>query len=190
MKGKEGIFTKRFLHVTIPRRHPVAITSCLLMAAAALLRLGYYLPREMDLFTLLVQLLLPVLAACAFLLGMALGGRQAKAGVLTALVLGVAFFLIKATTFSPLHQALCTLLYLTVLALFSATLLGFLSTKKLLYPLFGLPLLFHIFVEDPGKYIFANPPVPVWDWLPEISVLCIMAGLLSLSVCLECTPEK
>lgn len=181
---------KQFLHVAIPRRHPAAIASCLLMAAAALLRLGYYLPRKMDLFTLLVQLLLPVLASCAFLLGMTMGGKRAKAGVLAALILGVTFFLIKATTFSPLHQALCTLLYLTVLALFSATLLGFLPTKKLLYPLFGLPLLFHIFVEDPGKYFFADPPVPVWDWLPEISVLCIMAGLLSLSVSLECSAGK
>ena len=181
---------KRYLRITIPRRHPAAILSSLLMAASALLRLLYYLPRQMDLFTLLVQLLLPVLAACAFLTGMALGGSRAKVGVLTALVLGVAFFLIKATTFTPLHQALCTLLYLAVLVLFSATLLGFLPTKKLLYPLFGLPLLFHIFVEDPGKYFFAEPPVPVWDWLPEISVLCIMAGLLSLSVSLACSAEK
>ncbi|MGN0977155.1 MAG: hypothetical protein ACI4PH_03785 [Faecousia sp.] len=181
---------KQYLRITIPRRHPAAILSCLLMAASALLRLFYYLPRELDLFTLLVQLLLPVLAACAFLTGMALGGSRTKAGVLTALVLGVAFFLIKATTFTPLHQALCTLLYLAVLVLFSATLMGFLPTKKLLYPLFGLPLLFHLFVEDPGKYFFAEPPVPVWDWLPEISVLCIMAGLLSLSVSLECSAEK
>ena len=63
--------------------------------------------------------------------------------------------------------------------------LGWLPTKKLLYPLFGLPLIYHLLVEDPGKYFFADPPVSVWDWLPELSVLCIMAGLLSLSVSLK-----
>lgn len=179
---------KPILRVTIPRRHPGTVLSCILMAAAALLRLAYYLPSKMDTFTLLVQLLLPVMAACAFLLGMTRQGSRAKAGVLTALILGVAFFIIKAFTFSPIHQALCTLLYLTVLLLFSATLLGFLPTKKLLYPLFGLPLVYHIFVEDTGKYFFARPPVPVWDWMPEISVLCIMAGLLSLSIALKAEP--
>lgn len=179
---------KPMLRITIPRRHPGTILSCVLMAAAALLRLAYYLPREMDLFTLLVQLLLPVLAAGAFLVGMTQPGNRAKAGVLAALILGVAFFIIKAFTFTPIHQALCTLLYLTVLVLFSATILGFLPTKKLLYPLFGLPLVYHIFVEDTGKYFFAQPPVPVWDWMPEISVLCIMAGLLSLSIALKTEP--
>lgn len=179
---------KRLLRVTIPRRHPGTILSCVLMAVSALLRLAYYLPKRMDAFILFVQLLLPVLAACAFLAGIALHGAWAKPGVLTALVLGVAFFIIKAFTFSPLHQVLCTILYLVVLLLFSATLLGFLPTKKLLYPLFGLPLAYHIFIEDSAKYVFAEPPVPVWDWMPEISVLCIMAGLLSLSIALKTKP--
>lgn len=174
---------KRYLSVTIPRRHPAAVLSCCLMALAGIARLVYYLPRENDPFTWVVQLALPVLAVCAFLVGMALGGNKAKAGVLIALVLGVVFFLAKATTFTPLHQALCTLLYLGVLVLFGGTLLGCLPTKKLLYPLFGLPLVYHILVEDTRKYFFSG--APVWDWLPEISVLAIMAGLLSLSVSLQ-----
>lgn len=176
---------KQTLLVTIPRRHPGVSLARGFMAAAALLRLVYYLPKHADPLLLWVHLVLPVMAAVLFLLGLALAGRWAKRGALGALVLGVAFFLIKAAAFTPLHRALCTLLYLTVLLLFSATLLGFLPTKKLLYPLFGLPLLYHILVEDTKKYFFANPPVPVWDWLPEISVLCIMTGLLSLSIALE-----
>ena len=108
-----------------------------------------------------------------------------KPGLLAALALGVTFFILKATTFTPLHRFLCTALYLGVLALFGGTVLGLLPTKKLLYPLFGLPLLVHLFIEDPPKYVFSG--VPVWDWLPEISVLCIMAGLLTLSIALEAT---
>lgn len=179
---------KKHLSVTIPRRHPGVTIACMFMTAAALLRLYYYLPREMSPLIFWVHLMMPVTAAVCFLAGIALGGKWSKPGVLTALVLGVGFFLIKAMTFTPIHRTLCTLLYLAVLVLFSATLLGYLPTKKLLYPLFGLPLIYHIFIEDTQKYFFADPPVPVIDWLPEISVLCIMAGLLSLSIALEAKP--
>jgi hypothetical protein len=79
-------------------------------------------------------------------------------------------------------------LYTLVLLLYSATVLGFLPSKKLLYPLFGLPLIYHIFVEDMKIYVLAKPPVPFVEWLPEISVLLIMAGLLSLSIAMKKKP--
>lgn len=173
------------MEVEILRNHPLALTACGFFAASALLRLWHYLPVEMTPGVFWVHLSLPVLAAFVFLAGMAVGGKWAKAAVILATVLGVVFFIIKSATFAPWHQALCTLLYLAVLVLFSATLLGLLPTKKLLYPLFGLPLVYHILVEDTQYYFFADPPVPVWDWMPEISVLCIMAGLLCLSVSLK-----
>jgi hypothetical protein len=40
-------------------------------------------------------------------------------------------------------------------------------------------------VEDLQLYVFAEPPVPYFEWLPEISVLLIMAGLLCVSLGLE-----
>ncbi|MBQ4043277.1 MAG: hypothetical protein IJD06_04700 [Clostridia bacterium] len=70
-------------------------------------------------------------------------------------------------------------MYLAVLVLYSLTVWGVIVTKKLLYPLFGLPLLYHIFVEDMQLYILADPRPPFTDWLPEISVLCIMGALFS-----------
>ena len=118
------------LSVRIPRRHWAAAVSCLFFAVSAALRLGYYLTRETDGFTLAVQLIMPVTAAAVFLAGMAAGGKWAKPAVMGATVLGVVFFLIKATAFTPVHQALCTVLYLGVLVLFCGTLLGLLPTKK------------------------------------------------------------
>lgn len=158
------------------------------MAASAALRLIYYLPKELEVGFLAVHVGLPVTAAVCFLAAVFLGRRFEKPGLLAALALGVAFFILKATTFTPLHRLLCTVLYLGVLVLFGGTVLGLLPTKKLLYPLFGLPLLVHLFIEDPQKYVFSG--VPFWDWLPEISVLCIMAGLLTLSIALEATKPK
>ena len=66
------------------------------------------------------------------------------------------------------------------------TVSGRIPTKKLLYPLFGLPLAFHLFVEDVKNYVI--PGAPLHAWLPEISVLMIMASLLCISVALE--PRK
>lgn len=175
---------KQYLNVTIPRRGWAVRAARGFMAAAALVRLAYYLPREMDAVTLWVHLVMPV-AAALFLAGTAVGGSWAKGAGIAAVAVGVVFFVIKATAFTPVHQTLCTILYLAVLVLFTLTVLGLLPTKKLLYPLFGLPLAYHLAVEDTQAYFFADPPVPVGEWMPEISVLCIMAALLCLSISLK-----
>ncbi len=177
---------KRQADLTIDRTHWGAKAACGFMALAALLRLWHYLPARPVGETLWLHLLLPTLAALCFLGGMAVGGKALKPGALAAVAFGVVFFILKARTFAPLHQALCTLLYCVVFVLFYGTVLGLIPTKKLLYPLFGLPLLYHIFVEDTKLYFFADPPVPVWDWMPELSVLSIMAGLFCLTFAMNC----
>ena len=159
--------------------------ACGFMALSAVIRLWHYLPQTMDSFTFWIHMLLPTMAMVLFVLMVPFGGKVGKTGAILATVLGVAFFIVKATTFEPLHQTLCTILYSAVLVLFCGTLLGLFPTKKLLYPLFSLPLIYHILVEDTQAYFFADPPVPVWYWMPEISVLCIMAGLLCLSIGLQ-----
>ncbi len=179
---------KKQMEVTIPTRHPATTVACLFFAVSAIVRLAHYLPSQMDALTLWVHVVMPVTAAILFLTGMILGGKYTKPAVIVATVLGVVFFIIKATSFAPVHQALCTVLYLAVLILFTSTVLGLLPTKKLLYPMFALPLAYHILVEDTQLYFFADPPVPVWEWMPEISVLCIMAGLLSISIAMETKP--
>lgn len=171
---------KRRLEVTISQKSPAVILSGVLMLLSAGVRLGYYLPRQNDGFTLWVLLWMPVAAAALYLAGLLLGGSRAKAGAIAATAVGVTFFILKALRFTPIHRNLCILLYCTVLCLFTATLLGLLPTKKLLYPLFGLPFLYHLLVEDPPAYLFSG--LPVREWMPEISVLCIMAALFSLSV--------
>ena len=169
----------------VDTRHWGAKAACLFMGLAALLRCWYYGAEQGKDGPLWLHLWLPLLAAVVFLLGMAAGSRWAKPASMVSVVLGVVFFILKAQTFAPLHKTLCTILYLAVLVLYYATVLGFLPTKKLLYPLFGLPLLYHIFVEDTRLYFFADPPVPVWHWLPELSVLCIMAGLFCLTFAMK-----
>ena len=176
---------KARMRVSIDTGHWGARAACGFMLFAAVLRGWYYVLETSAGVPLWLHLWLPVLAAAAFLAGMAAGDRWARPASMLSVVLGVVFFILKAQTFTPVHKILCTILYLAVLVLYNATVMGFLPTKKLLYPLFGLPLLYHIFVEDTKLYLFADPPVPVWHWLPEISVLCIMAGLFCLTFAMK-----
>ncbi len=164
---------------TLDRSHPGAIAASVIMALSAILRMWYYLSAPVDGFILSVRVALPVSAAVLLIAGNFLGGKRFCVPSCTAVALGVVFFIIKAAVdFDPLHQGLCTLLYITVLTVYTLAVTGIIPTTKLLFPLFGLPLAYHIIVEDTRFYFFADPPVPLWDWIPEISVLCIMAALL------------
>jgi len=165
------------MRVRINRKHPGAILAGCLMLISAILRIWYYADSMADAGTVFVHMILPVAAAASFLVGLIAAGRWWIPLSEAAVVLGVIFFIIKAFGFAPLHQSLCTLLYITVLVLYSLTVFGYLPTHKLLYPLFGLPFLYHLLVEDTRLYFFAYPPSPVRFWVPEISVLCIMAAL-------------
>jgi len=96
---------------------------------------------------------------------------------LTAPVAGfVVFFLYKALSFSGvLHTVLCSILYLAVLVFFLLTALGVLRTRIFLILLAGLPLLVHIIMDlsdYEGFFLF----------LPELSVLLLMASLLCLAL--------
>jgi hypothetical protein len=118
-------------------------------------------------------------------------GKRNIALTALSVLFGVVFFIVKAFTFeSTLHTSLCIVLYLAVLSLYSLTVFDVIRIKYLLYPLFALPLLYHIFVEDMQIYILAEPAVPFFEWLPEISVLCIMAALLCVSIAMQKTPKN
>ena len=88
----------------------------------------------------------------------------------------VVFFLYKALSFSGvLHTVLCSILYLAVLVFFLLTALGVLRTRIFLVLLAGLPLLVHIIMDlsdYEGFFLF----------LPELSVLLLMASLLCLAL--------
>ncbi len=165
------------------------LTSLGLMLLSSALRLVYYVREPFPFGVLLLHLVLPLGAAAAFICAVAFFGHVSALPTAAGVLLGVVFFALKAQDFAPLHQILCTILYLGVAVIYTLTVLGVIPTKRLLYPLFGLPLLYHVFVEDTQYYFFADPPVPFVEWLPEMSVLCIMAALLCASLGLRRADE-
>ena len=95
--------------------------------------------------------------------------------------MGVLFFVLKAQTFPPAQRWLCTALYAAVAVLYGLAMAG-LPIRRLLLPLFGLPLAYHLLVED---LLLAGPGYTAAQWVQEASVLCIMGALLAVSWAME-----
>lgn len=170
----------------IPKSSPAAKVSLGCMTAAGIIRILYFCLTPLTPYLFWIHLLLPLAAVVWFVFAVLRWGETEPRWTVISVFLGVLFFFVKSFTFATvLHTALCILLYLAVLTLYSLTIFGVIRTKYLLYPLFGLPLIYHIFVEDMQLYILADPPPPFVQWLPEISVLCIMASLLAVSFALR-----
>lgn len=131
---------------------------------------------------LTVHVVLPLCACAMFIVCLLLCSRRALWLSFFPLLAGVVFFILRATDFVWWHMILCTLLYLLVAALYGAAVFSLMPVKMLLVPLFGLPLLFHIFVQD---MILQRETMTASGWLQEGSVLCIMAGLLCVALAMR-----
>ena len=165
-------------------KKPWALTSMGFMLASVIIRLLYYIPEHLNGFDWWVYIGISGFASVWFVLALPVWGRKTLLPTCISVFGGVFYFIAKAFTFAHMwHTCLCICLYLAVLALYCLTVTGIIPTKKLLYPLFGLPLAFHMFFEDVKNYII--PTAPLWVMLPEISVLCIMAALLCCSIAMK-----
>ena len=168
------------------KKDPLVWLSCGLMAASFCARLWWALTEPgLGGGALLLHAVLPL--SCCLLYGLLLPlcGRRALWTTAVPALLGCVFFALKAQGFSPLHRGLCLLLYLAVAALYTLTVTGLLPTRRLLIPLFGLPLVYHLLVEDRNILRTAQPPLTLHQWLPEISVLLIMAALLCAALAIR-----
>lgn len=165
-------------------RHPCTVISMALMALSAILRCIYYPSAGLDFWGLLLYLILPVAAAVVYIAAILWKGSETLLPTCISVVGGVLFFYLKAFTFAHWwHTLLCCILYTAVLLLYTLTVAGVIRTKVLLYPLFGLPFLFHLLVEDPPKYWLSG--LPVFEWLPELSVLGIMLALFFIAIAMK-----
>ena len=168
-------------------RYYVEPKSGLIRAAVGLLTLSFTLrliwcvcfPEALTGAMVWTQAALPLFACALFVFTLLKCGKTRLWLTFFPAFLGVVFFIVKATGFVWWHQLLCTLLYLTVAALYGTAVFGLAPIRKLLIPLFGLPLLFHIFIED---LIINRTVYSIAGWLQEGSVLCIMAALLCISL--------
>ncbi len=171
------------IRYSVSRKNFFVWLSAALMALSALCRFfGYwgFWSNQTAQFNIF-QIALPILCNILFAVIVIYAGRRFFSLTFIPVMLGVMFFIIKAFGFdSILHTVLCICLYLAVAFIYTATVFGVIRTKWLLAPLFGLPLTVHIFVLDKDMFAPSGTAVPLDEWLPEMSVLCIMAALLCI----------
>lgn len=175
---------------TLEPRGKMTRLAVVCMMLSILVRVVYFSRVDMPPSYVLIHLGLPLVSAVIFWTVVEFFSREYLALTSLSVLVGVVFFVFRIFSLGlpTIHICLCLCLYTLVLVLFTLTVFGVIPTKKLLYPLFGLPLFYHIFIEDMKNYVLAEPSVPFVHWLPEISVLLIMAGLLCLSIAMKKKP--
>lgn len=161
-----------------------------LMLASAAVRLAWFCLAHgagADAYTAVVHLTVPLLS-CVLLAAFILRGALRLCTLPVGL--GCLFFVLKALSFpSRVHTVLCCILYTLVFVLYAATAFGLLRTRMPLGLVFTLPLLYHIFVDDLAKLRAPMPPTLV-EWMPELSVLLIMAALAVAAWSMRRIPPK
>lgn len=139
----------------------------------------------------LLQIALPVVSALLYIICVWLMGKHALWISFVPVVLGAVFFIVKSLSFeNNLHMILCILLYIAVIALYFCTVFGILRTKWILVLLFGLPFLYHIFVEDLAALRNTETPVSFAAGMQEMGVLCIMLGLFFVALSMKKSVQK
>lgn len=171
----------------VPKLGTLALLSILFMVCSAVVRVVWACGEPaLSQAVFWFQVVLPLAANLVFVLTLLESHRDRLYRTAIAVWMGCVFFAVKALGFpSLLHTVLCLGLYALVAALYTATVTGHVPTPKPLWLLFGLPMLYHIFVEDTQKAGW-----PVHDWLPEVSVLCCMASLLLVSLAMKKRPVE
>ena len=165
----------------IPKINVLVILSALCMICSAVVRIVWACGENaISRPTLCFQILLPIAANLLFVLMVFTDSRDRLYRTAVPVWMGCVFFAVKALGFpSMIHTILCLCLYTLVAVLYGATVAGRVPTQRPLWFLFGLPMLYHIFVEDMGR---------VWkigELLQEISVLFCMGALLLLSLAMK-----
>lgn len=169
----------------IPATNALVVLSALCMVCSAVVRIVWACGESaISRPTLWLQIYLPIAANLLFALMLFTSARDRLYRTAVPVWLGCIFFAVRAAGLeSTLHTAACLCLYALVAVVYTAAVTGRIPTCRLLLPLFGLPLAYHLLVED--RMYWGQP---LRAWLAEISVLCIMASLLLASAAMRTRP--
>ena len=134
----------------------------------------------------LMLLVLPVFACLLMILCILVFGGKGFFLSFIPVLMGLIFFAFKLLfSTSWLSTVLCAVLYVAIAVIYTATVIGWIHTKWLLVPLFGLPFLYHVFVRDIPALMNTAEPVTFAAGMDELSILGIMAAMFCVGVGLK-----
>lgn len=179
-------------YYTVPKVNIAVILSAACMLLSAVLRIVYYTGVHAGTGELWVQGVLPVCACLLFLVMLFTTASDRLYRTTIPVLMGCIFFAVKAGGFSPVHRALCWVLYIAVAGLYYLTVQKGMS-KWIFGTLIGCTLAYHVVIEDGMNRKFmelyttplAAGHTPWWYFMAELTVLLIMAALLLLTVAMK-----
>lgn len=172
------------LRYSVSRKNFFVKLSAFLMGLSVLFRLmGYWgFWNNCEQSFIITQIALPIACCILFIINILYMGKRLFSLSFIPVLFGVVFFIIKSFGFdSILHTILCIMLYILVAFIYTGTVFGVIRTKWLMLPLFGLPFIYHILVEDRNTILATDNAMTLADWLPEMSVLCVMLALFFIT---------
>lgn len=176
------------LRYSVSGKSVFAKLSAMLMGLSILFRLlgywGFWANKEAGF--IYTQIALPIVCNLLFIVIVLYLGKKLFSMTAIPVLLGVVFFIVKSLSDGGvLHTAICILVCLLAAMVYTGTVFGVIRTKWLLVPMFALPLAYHIFVLDRNTLLANEHAMSLADWLPEISVLCIMLALLLITFAMK-----
>ncbi len=167
---------------TIDKTGFFAEGAMILMVFAALFQVIGRWGQWNDRISAIMLIALPVVSYLLLALCVLLFGKKGFFLSSLPVLMGVVFFIFKlvfklAEFNDYVRLVLCILLYLAVGIIYPATVFGWIRTKWLLPPLFGLPLAYHI-VRDLPRLSDTVNPVTFSDGMQEMSMLCMLLAMV------------
>ncbi len=134
----------------------------------------------------LMLLVLPVCACLLMILCILIFGSKGFFMSFIPVLLGLAFFAFKLLfNTSWVSTVLRLVLYVAIAVIYTATVIGWIHSKWLLPPLFGLPFLYHVFVQDIPALMNTAEPVTFSAGMDELSILGIIGAMFCVGIGLK-----
>ena len=125
-----------------------------------------------------MQILLPIVCNIAFAVMILYCGEKHFSLTLIPVLMGVVFFVVKATDMKVFPMLACVIVSVLVGVVYFATVLGIVKTKWLLTAAFGVPLIYQLIFRDGATLLAKENAMTMEEFIPELSVLCILISLL------------
>ena len=139
-----------------------------------------------DQLYLLSQIALPTVSALLFILLLVFLGRIALWTTSLPMMMGTAFFILRAMTFdSTVKIVLCVVLYVLLAVLYIGTVFNVIPGRWPLMLAFALPLVYHIVMIDLPALNDLEHPVSFAAGMREMSILCIILAMFFTAVAIK-----
>lgn len=125
-----------------------------------------------------MQVLLPIVCNIAFAAMILYCGEKHFSLTLIPVLMGVAFFVVKATDMKVFPMLVCVIVSVLAGVIYFATVLGIVKTKWLLAAAVGVPLLYQLIFRDGATLLAKENAMTMDEFIPELSILCILISLL------------